>query len=360
MITFLFYLPFILGFVVIGVWGERKIASFIQDRYGPMEVGYKGLLQTIADLLKMLQKEDIRPKAVDKPLFLLAPILIFASIFTGFAVLPISPSISGASIETGVFFLLAVVSLDVVGILMAGWGSNNKYSLYGGMRSVAQIVSYEIPLGITVLCMVVIGSSLDLNELSRLQGIFTEQTTYLFGIKAMGVEVTEVGGFLSWNIIQVPFSILIFLIFFIAGLAEANRAPFDLPESESELIGGYHTEYAGFRWGIFMLSEYAMMLLVSFLASILFFGGWNTPFPNMGSVTLANWTSGTPGELSGALWGAFWLISKTTFFIFIQMWVRWTYPRLRVDQLMSLSWKYLTPAALILLLLSGIWKLLMI
>ncbi len=360
MITFLFYLPFLLGFVVIGVWGERKIASFIQDRYGPMEVGYKGLLQTIADLLKMLQKEDLVPAAADKLLFLAAPIVIFAAVFTGFAVLPLSPEIKGSGIETGVFFLLAVVSLDVVGMLMAGWGSNNKYSLYGALRSVAQIVSYEIPLGITVLCMAVIAGDLDLTQFSLQQGIFTEETNYLFGIKAMGVDITAVGGVLSWNIVRVPFSVLIFLVFFIASLAEANRAPFDLPESESELIGGYHTEYAGFRWGIFMLSEYAMMLLVSLLAVILFFGGWNTFFPNIGSFTLASWTSGTPGELSGAIWGGFWLISKTMGLIILQMQIRWTYPRLRVDQLMSLSWKYLTPAALILLILSGFWKLLMI
>ena len=175
---------------------------------------------------------------------------------------------------------------------------------------------------------------------------------YLFGIAAIGIEVTEVGGVFSWYIIQNPWLLPAFLIFFISGLAEANRAPFDLPESESEIVGGYHTEYSGFRWGMIMLSEYGMMLLIAFLTVIFFFGGWNTPLPNIAGMQLANWTT-------GPIWGAFWLISKAMLFIFIQMWVRWTFPRLRVDQLMTLCWKYLTPAALLLILFSGCWRLLM-
>lgn len=348
MFTFLFFLPFLLGFVVIGVYGERKIAGFIQNRLGPMEVGPIGLFQTIADLLKMLQKEDIRPAAADKPLFLLAPILIFGSIFAGYAVLPLTGTLSGADISVGVFYLLAIISIDVLGILMAGWGSNNKYSLYGAMRSAAQIVSYEIPLGLSVLAVVMFNQTLDLQEMSLLQGVNGEQPVYFLGI--IGWDVSQVGGFLTWNVFTMPVLWIVFLIFFIAGLAEANRVPFDLPESESELIGGYHTEYSGFRWGLFMLAEYGMMLLISFLAAILFFGGWNTPLPNIGAARFADWTS-------GPIWGAFWLISKGAFFIFLQIVIRWTYPRLRVDQLMNLSWKYLTPAALLLLFVIGIWKL---
>jgi len=348
MLTFLFFLPFLLGFVVIGVYGERKIAGFIQNRLGPMEVGPVGLFQTIADLLKMLQKEDIRPNAVDKALFLLAPILIFGAIFAGYAVLPLTTELGGADFSVGVFYLLAIISIDVLGILMAGWGSNNKYSLYGAMRSAAQIVSYEIPMGLSVLAVIMVNQTLDLQQISVLQGIAADQPAYFLGIKSW--EVSSMGGFLSWNFFTMPALWPVFLIFFIAGLAEANRTPFDLPESESELVGGYHTEYSGFRWGLFMLAEYATMLLMSFLGAILFFGGWNTPLPNIGNVMLAEWTS-------GPVWGAFWLISKAMFFIFIQMVIRWTYPRLRVDQLMNLSWKYLTPAAILLLFIIGIWKL---
>ncbi|MFY0599253.1 MAG: NADH-quinone oxidoreductase subunit H [Cyclobacteriaceae bacterium] len=348
MLTFLIFLPFLLGFVVVAVYGERKIAAFIQSRLGPMEVGPKGVVQTVADLLKMLQKEDIVPKAADKLLFLSAPIIVFAAIFTGYAVLPLNESMSGSTISAGVFFLLAVVSLDVLGVLLAGWGSNNKFGLYGSMRAVAQIVSYEIPLGLSVLCVVMVAQTLDLQEVVIQQGVYSSDSSFLFGVPA--VDVTGVGGFLSWNIFRMPVLIVAFLIFFISGLAESNRVPFDLPESESELIGGYHTEYSGFRWGLFMLSEYGMMLLVSFLAAILFFGGWYSPLPNVGSLELAVYTN-------GPIWGTFWLVSKAMFFIFLQMMARWTYPRLRVDQLMTLSWKYLTPIAIALLFIIGVWKL---
>ncbi len=285
-----------------------------------MEVGPKGILQTVADLLKMLQKEDIRANAVDIIPYLLAPFIVFAAVFTGFAVLPVNAELSGSTITSGVFFLLAIVSLDVLGILMAGWASNNKYSLYGAMRSVAQIISYEVPLGLSVLCVIIISGTLDLHQISVLQS----------------------GGVLSWYIVSHPVLIIPFIIYFISGLAESNRAPFDLPESESELIGGYHTEYSGFRWGIFMLSEYGMMLLLSILGTILFFGGWNSPIEN-----IAN----------GPIWGAFWLLSKSLLLIFVQMWVRWTLPRLRVDQLMSLSWKYLTPISIVMLFVCALWKL---
>ena len=353
MVTFLFFLPFLLVFVVLAVYAERKISAFMQNRLGPMEVGPIGLFQTVADLVKMLQKEDVVPLAADRWLFKVAPIIIFMAIFGGFAVLPLTQTASGAAISPGLFFLLAIVSLDVLGILMAGWASNNKYSMYGSMRSIAQIISYEIPLGLAVLAVVMTAQTLDLQEISLHQGIFSESTIYLFGLKSWGIDVTTVGGFLSWYIVQNPWLIPTFFVFFIAGLAEANRAPFDLPESESEIVGGYHTEYSGFRWGLFMLSEYGMMLLIAFLSAILFFGGWNTLFPNIGSIRLADWTS-------GPIWGVFWLISKAMVFVFIQMWVRWTFPRLRVDQLMTFSWKYLTPAALLLVLICGIWRLLMI
>jgi len=351
--TFLFYLPFLLFFVLVAVYGERKIAAFIQSRLGPMDVGPKGIFQTLADLLKMIQKEDIVPKAADKPIFLLGPILVFTAIFAGFSMLPLNSNVAGAAVESGVLLLMAVVALDVLGILMAGWGSNNKFSLYGAVRAIAQIVSFEIPLGLSVLCVVMICQSMDLQEISRQQGLNTIDPIFLFGLKGMDIEVTHLGGILSWNVVKSPLLLFGFLIFFIAGLAKANRAPFDLPESESELVGGYHTEYSGFRWGIFMLAEYGIMLLISFLAVILFFGGWNTPFINLGMFQSANWTM-------GSFWEVFWLLSKTLILVFVQMWVRWTYPRLRVDQLMTLSWKYLTPFGLLLVFLCGLWKLMML
>lgn len=329
MLTFIFYLFFVLLFVVFAVYAERKTAAFIQNRLGPMEVGPKGILQTVADLLKMIQKEDIKANAVDKIPFLLAPLVVFTAIFAGYSVLPLNQHISGASVSSGLFFLIAIISLDVFGILMAGWASNNKYSLFGAMRSVAQIISYEIPIGLSVLCVVIVTGTLNLQETGYLQ---------------------SGNGFLSWNLINHPVLIIPFLIFFISSLAESNRTPFDLPESESELIGGYHTEYSGFRWGIFMLAEYGMMLLLSIFSTILFFGSWNSPLPAVAGVDLYALTS-------GPLWGTFWLLSKALGLVFLQMWVRWTLPRLRVDQLMSMSWKYLTPLSLLMLFICGIWKL---
>ena len=233
------------------------------------------------------------------------------------------------------------------------------------MRSIAQIISYEIPLTLSVVCVVLVAQSLNLQEIVYQQGIWIRQieadaTNYLFGIKALGVDTTEIGGFLTWNIFRAPIFLVAWLVFFIASLAECNRAPFDIPEAESELVAGFHVEYSGFRWAMVMLAEYGMMLLVAFLGAILFLGGWNTPLPNIGSVALADWTSGAPGTLAGNIWGAFWLISKALVTVGVQIWVRWTYPRLRLDQLMNLSWKYLTPAAILLVLLSALWRMMMI
>lgn len=329
-----------------------------------MEVGYKGLLQTIADILKLLQKEDIVPASADRPVFLIAPIILFTSIFAGFAMIPIAPGIIGSGAAVGVFYLLAIISLDVVGLLMAGWASNNKYSLYGAIRGVSQVISYEVPVTLSVLAVIMICQTFDLQIISGQQGIwvghYSDEANYLFGVKNTGISVTEIGGFLTWNIFRFPLLFFAFIIFFIATLAEANRAPFDLAEAESEIIAGFHTEYSGFRMSALLIGEYAMMLLVSFLGAILFLGSWNTPFPNIGSVELANWTSGAPETISGYAWGAFWLITKTLVLVFVQIWVRWTFPRLRVDQLMYMCWKVLTPAALIIVLAAGIWRLLMI
>lgn len=325
-----------------------------------METGRYGIIQSIADFLKLLQKEDIVPAAAERKLFLLAPLLIFMAVFAGFSVLPLSPTWTGAGISSGIFFLLAIVSLDVIAIIIAGWSSSNKYSTLGAFRSAAQIISYEVPLGLSVLCVCMVCQTLDLQEISIMQSNASAHPQYLVGIAALGIDVTSVGGFLAWNIFQMPLLFIAWIIFFIASLAECNRAPFDLPEAESELVAGYHTEYSGFRWAIIMLAEYGMMLLVSLLGAILFFGSWNTPLPNIGSFRLAEWTSGEPGTVLATPWGIFWLLSKALFFVGVQMWIRWTFPRLRIDQLMRLSWKYLTPVSLALVILCGFWKLIFI
>lgn len=325
-----------------------------------MEVGYYGIGQTVADLLKLLQKEDIIPAKAHKGLFKLAPIVIFVSVFAGFTVLPLAPSWSGAAFSSGLFFLLAIVSLDVIGIILAGWSSNNKYSVLGAMRSAAQLISYEVPLGLSVISVCIFSQTLNLQEISYQQGILSPEPQYLFDIRSFNIPVDKIGGVLAWNIFRMPLLFFTWVIFFIASLAECNRAPFDLPEAESELVAGFHTEYSGFRFAVIMLGEYAMMLLVSILGVVLFFGSWNTPLPNMGSLTLASWTTGQPGTIASTTWGIFWLMSKSLFFVSVQIWVRWTYPRLRVDQLMTLSWKYLTPIALLFIIVFAFWKIIFI
>ncbi|MCS6822113.1 MAG: NADH-quinone oxidoreductase subunit H [Microscillaceae bacterium] len=360
----LFFLVFVPVFALGAIYAERKIAAFIQDRLGPMEVGKYGLLQTVADILKLLQKEDIIPQKADKWLFRLAPFIVFVSVFAGFAVIPLNASTQAAEISIALFYVLAIVSLDVIGILMAGWASNSKYALFGAMRSVAQIIAYEVPIGLSVLCVVTFCQSLDLQAISYQQGIFyqsyrgyEQETNFLFGLASLRVDVTQIGGFLTWNIVRMPLLTVVLIIYFIASLAECNRAPFDIPEAESELIGGFHTEYSGIRWAFMMLAEYSMMLLVAFLGVILFLGSWNTPLPNLPYLPLANYTSGELHTWTGFFWGMFWLLSKTFLWVFMQMWVRWTYPRLRADQLMYLCWKVLTPFAIILLFLCSLWRL---
>ncbi len=354
--TLLFILPFLVIYMMTAIYAERKISAFIQDRLGPMETGYYGIAQSVADMIKLLQKEDIVPAKASKFLFKLAPIIIFAAVFAGFSVIPLSSSWPGAEVSSGLFFLLAIVSLDVLGIIIAGWSSNNKYSMLGAMRSAAQIISYEVPLGLSVLCVCMICQSVNLQEISYQQSTLSTEPQFLFGVKSWGIETTSIGGFVTWNIVRMPLLFFAWIIFFISSLAECNRAPFDLPEAESELVAGFHTEYSGFRWAVIMLAEYGMMLLVSILGTILFFGSWNSPFPNIGALRLADWTNGVAGSLASSFLGIFWLLSKSLFFVALQIWVRWTYPRLRVDQLMGLGWKYLTPIALVLIILCGFCK----
>ncbi|MEM0998303.1 MAG: complex I subunit 1 family protein [Bacteroidota bacterium] len=362
-----------LGFVALyalgAVYAERKVSAFIQDRLGPMEVGPQGLFQTIADILKLLLKENITPTAADKWLFLAAPLLIFASVFAGFAVIPVAPGLPTAALNVGLLYLLAVVSIDVIGLLMAGWASNNKYAFLGAMRSVSQIISYEIPAGLALLTAIMMLGTLNLGTMSEAQGLHTADPVYFLGVW----EVTGLGGLLSWNVFRYPHLIIALIIYFIAALAECNRAPFDLPEAESELVSGFHTEYSGFRFGVIFLAEYANMFLVSLLAAIVFLGGWNTLLPNFSAIPLpeaqamgigelfsnlqfGHLTTGT-GPVGMALWGAFWMLLKSFFLVYVQMWIRWTVPRVRVDQLLKLNWKVLTPIAFGLFIISGVWKL---
>jgi NADH-quinone oxidoreductase subunit H len=332
-------------FALVGVYAERKVSAFIQDRLGPTETGKFGMLQTLADGLKLIQKELIVPAAADKVLFMLAPAIIFVAVYMGFAAMPWGPGLVPTSLNLGLYYIFAIISIETLGILMAGWGSNNKYSILGSMRSVAQIISYEIPAGFAIISVVMIAQSLNMQTIALQQGILSTEGVKFFGFW----DVSKIGGIFAWNIFRAPHLLIAFVIYFIASLAESNRAPFDIPEAESELVAGFHTEYTGMRFAFVFFSEYSMMFLVSMISVILFLGAWNTPLPNIGAVHLANWTTGNG-------WGIIWILIKSLILVGIQMWIRWTLPRLRVDQLMNLCWKVLTPLAFACMLISGLWR----
>jgi NADH-quinone oxidoreductase subunit H len=294
--------------VLFLVWLERKVSAHIQDRLGPMYVGgWHGWAQTLADALKLFLKEDIVPAGADKVLFKIAPFVVFLGAFAAYVVVPFG----SASFVTDLN-VVAIGSLSVVGIIMAGWASNSKYSLYGGMRAAAQIISYEIPATLAIMTVIIPVGSLSMVDIVNAQK----------------------GGFQNWLLVRNPFIFLGFIVYFIASLAEVNRTPFDLPEAESELVAGFHTEYSGMRFAFFFLAEYANMFLVVSVATTLFLGGWTQVLPGP--------TQLVPGPVLFLL--------KAFVLIFLQMWVRWSLPRLRVDQLMYLSWKVLLPISLVLVL----------
>lgn len=327
-------LPFILTFALFGILMERKVSAFMQDRIGPNRVGPHGLFQTAADLIKLLQKEDIIATLNDKKLFSLAPVVVFTGSYAVFAAIPFSSAYIGSGIDLGLFYILAISSLVVVGILMAGWASNNKYSLLGAIRSAAQIVSYEIPSALVILTMVMLLGTLNLKTMSETQTAYFWNWN-LFGGAAFGLS----------KFLLIPFMIIGFIIFFLSTLAETNRTPFDIPEAESELVSGYHTEYSGMKWAMFMLSEYGNMFAVSAILSAIFLGGYQSPFGYLGNTLGIPWL--VPWEQF------FWFTSKGLTFVFVQMWLRWTLPRLRVDQLMNMCWKYLIPYAFVNLIIVG-------
>lgn len=343
-------LSMMLGGVLITFYAERKFAAFIQDRMGPKHVGKEGILQPVADLFKLLQKEDIIPAKAVRGLFIAAPLLIFGAVFAGFSVVPFFAR--GAANETGLglFFLLTIISLDVVGLFFAGWASNSKFSLLGALRSLGQIIGYEVPMGIVVLSVVVWTGSLNLSQIAFLQG-GSALGTHFLGLPFLPTK--GVGGISTWLVFQHPLMPVLFLIFFIASLAECNRAPFDLPEGESELVGGFHTEYSGFRFALFFLSEYAMMFLLSCVMAIVFLGAWHQPIPFLSVEHLG----GLGQWLGSPILGVACLFVKALLLCFLMVISRWTFPRVRVDQLMAVCWKYLTPIALVCLLLVTATKL---
>lgn len=295
------------------IYLERKIQAIIQDRVGPIHTGPWGLLQTFADAIKLLGKEDIRARLTDRWFFLAAPAIVFSPMLASYAVLPFGESIVGADLNIGLLYLTTLGSMTVLGIVIAGWASNNKYSLIGGLRSAGQLISYEVPQILSLVTVVLVVGSLSLTHIVDAQPGF-------------------------WiNALVLPLALV---TYFIAGLAETNRNPFDLPEAESELVAGFLTEYSGMRWGLFFVAEYGEVTVVSAIVTTLWFGGWHGPLTDAHPIV-------------GPLLGVLWFTLKTYVFVLVFMWIRATLPRFRIDQLMSLCWKFLIPVTLTNLLVTA-------
>jgi len=304
----------IVGFVTVNalflIWWERKVSADIQLRLGPMVVGPHGIFQSIADAIKLVSKELIRPSSSDPWTFRLAPLLVFFPVLLVLVTIPIgklgNTLLVVQDLNTGLIFILAFSGITVISIFMAGWSGNNKYSLLGAVRSVSQVIAYELPIVIVAITVILMCGSMKMSEIVAAQGSF-------------------------WYVLKQP---LAFLIYVTAAIAETNRAPFDIPEAESELVAGYHTEFSGMRFALFFLAEYSNLFIVSAVATTLFLGGWHGPGP--------------------AWLGPVWFFVKSYFIVFLAMWVRWTYPRLRSDQLLNFSWKVLVPVSLVNLLVTAV------
>ncbi|MBE3597009.1 MAG: NADH-quinone oxidoreductase subunit NuoH [Hydrogenibacillus sp.] len=302
----------VLGYAPFAIYVHRKLLGWMQGRVGPNRAGPYGLLQTIADTLKVLQKEEIIPANADTALFRIAPIIAFAPAFIVFAVIPFAPSLTFADLGVGLLFYVAVASISTIGVIAGGYASNNKWSLIGAMRAAAQMISYEIPLVLAALGVVLLAGSLNLNTI----------------VEAQSRSV--------WFVIP---QILGFVIFLIAAIAELNRTPFDLTEAESELVAGYQTEYSGVRFAFFMLAEYVYLLAMGGLIATLYFGGWLPPHPALAFIP-----------------GIVWFLLKALIFAFLPFWLQATFPRARVDQLMTFAWKWLIPLAMVNLVLTAMAK----
>jgi NADH-quinone oxidoreductase subunit H len=325
------WITFMLVSAIFSVWLERKVAGRMQDRLGPTRVGGKfGWLQTLADGLKLLVKEDIIPASADRMLFRLGPYIALTGSFLAFLALPFGNGVVAREMNVAVFYMLAVMSTEVYGIILAGYGSGSKWSLFGGMREAAQMVSYEVPMAICVVVPVIVAGTMNLSAITRQQE----------------------GFFFQWYVFHDPFTFAAFWTYFTCATASCKRAPFDLAEAESELVAGFHTEYSGFRWLSLFMAEYGSMFAVSGIASLLFLGGWNTG--------LLPWD---PTWLLGPIWGnvinVAVFIGKGWLLVFVMMWVRWTLPRLRIDQVMMTCLKYLLPISCVLLLGVSLWQLVM-
>ncbi len=311
-------LPLVIA-VAMYVWWERKVIGWMHVRMGPNKIGPFGLLQAFADVVKLLLKEVILPTSANKVLYYLAPMIALVPALAAWAVIPFNDQMVLANVNAGVLYLLAMTSLGVYGIILAGWASNSRYALLGAMRSAAQVISYELAMGLCLVCVLVLAGSLNLTDIVHAQA----------GTKG-------IGDWFMWPLLPV------FIIYFISGVAETNRAPFDVAEGESEIVAGFHVEYSGSAFALFFLAEYANMILVSFLAPILFMGGWLSPLP-------ASWGFlGHPSIL--------WLFAKVFAFAFLFLWFRASFPRYRYDQIMRLGWKVFIPITIVWVLVAGCMK----
>lgn len=311
----------LLGCVAYLTLAERKIIGYMQIRIGPNRVGPLGLLQPIADAVKAMFKEIILPAQANRSLFVFAPILSIAPALAAWAVIPFTSKLVLANIDASLLYIMSISSMGVYGIIVAGWASNSKYAFLGAMRSAAQMVSYEIAMGFALIGVLMVSSSLNFVEIVNQQG------------RGIGG-----GSLLSWNWIPL---FPLFLVYMISGVAETNRAPFDVAEGESEIVAGFHVEYSGMTFAVFFLAEYANMILISVLTSLMFLGGWLSPFPQ-------SW--GVLGATS-----IFWLLAKVSFLLFCFLWIRATFPRYRYDQIMRLGWKVFLPVCMIYILALGAW-----